>query len=68
MSAIAIDSKPAPQEPTMQTIGWMTVIQPNADAMREASARADCFEGVSYPEGQRRLAAYLERHEGGRNA
>jgi hypothetical protein len=67
MSAIAIDSKPAPQEPTMQTIGWMTVIQPSADAMARASIESGFFEGVSHAEGQRRLDAYrlrkLERGE-----
>jgi hypothetical protein len=67
MSGLATDAAPR-DEPTFQTTGWMTTIEPSKSAMDEASRRAECFAGVTYSEGQRRLADYLARHEGSNNA
>jgi len=66
---IAADAAPAPEPPIEDSTSWMTTIQPDANAMVEASIEARFFEGVSHAEGQRRLDAYrLQQQIAGKGA
>jgi hypothetical protein len=62
---LALDSAPAAlQIPTLDpATSWMTVTQPDAAAMDEASRCADFFAGVPHEVGRRRLDEYAAQRE-----